>query len=86
MIENSYSLVLDSSKTLSNSMSFAIMGDPHEYGDSMFDIVLVYVRENKVGAHLYSNPSNHIVVKMEVLIQPLKPIKMVTLKGIDMLT
>ena len=51
--------------TLSNSMAFASMGDPREYEDSSFDIVLVYVRENKVEAHLYSNPSNHIVVKME---------------------
>ena len=71
IIEDSYSSNSHSSETLSNSMTSTSMGDPCEYKGSLFDIVLVYVRENKVRAHLYFDPSNHIVVKT------LKPIEMV---------
>ena len=62
-------------------MASISMGDPRKYEGSMFDIVLVYVRESKVGAHLYSDLSNHIVVKMESSPQPLKPIEMVMFQG-----
>ena len=62
-------------------MVFALMGDPRKYGDSLFDIILVYVKGNKVGGHLYTDPSKHIVIKMESHPQPLKPIEMVMFKG-----